>query len=244
MNGERKKLPDSLRELLEDPNVLKVGCNIMNDRTKLIQDYELDLPKESFINIATFAVQRKVLTKSMSLKDLSKNLLGLQLNKPHHIRLSEDWTNVPLTVDQIRYAALDAYAGIMIYFAILEGQDPMFNDYSPAAILPGVKVNVYDSTGSNVIAIGVIDDQITGYYRDYRQTVTSGRAIVVITDIVVPCALIPIGLSKAGFDSKPDRVMLCDHLTNQRNDLLVIKRNIRPYRRLLKNSSSSSSSSL
>ena len=41
-NNERIKLPTALAELLEDPNMLKVGCNNLNDRTKLIDDYDLD----------------------------------------------------------------------------------------------------------------------------------------------------------------------------------------------------------
>jgi hypothetical protein len=60
--GERKCLPDMVKELLEDPNILKVSCSILNDRTKLMADYNLDLPKDVFINISTLAVKRKLLT--------------------------------------------------------------------------------------------------------------------------------------------------------------------------------------
>jgi hypothetical protein len=41
-SNERMKLPTALAELLEDPNILKVGCNILNDRTKLFDDYDYD----------------------------------------------------------------------------------------------------------------------------------------------------------------------------------------------------------
>ena len=96
---------------MEDNNIRKVGCNILNDRTKLLEDYDLSLEKDNFINISTLAVVRKVLTKSMSLQDLVTHMLGMKLDKYESIRLSEDWTNVPLNQDQIKYAALDAYTG-------------------------------------------------------------------------------------------------------------------------------------
>jgi hypothetical protein len=78
VNGERNKLPESLKELLEDTNIKKVGSNILNDRTKLLEDYELNLQKDSYVNISTLAVARKVLTIPMSLQDLVTNMLGNQ----------------------------------------------------------------------------------------------------------------------------------------------------------------------
>ena len=56
IDGERNQLPESLKDLLEDPNIIKVGCNILNDRTKLMEDYELNLIKEKYVNISTLAV--------------------------------------------------------------------------------------------------------------------------------------------------------------------------------------------
>ena len=217
-----------MKELLEDNNILKVGCNILNDRTKLLEDYDLSIPKNTFVNIAALAVVRKVLTKSMSLQDLVTQMLGLKLDKPESIRLSEDWTNVPLNVDQVRYAALDAYASILVYWAIFLGQDPIFDDYCPAAIKPGCTVNVYDSTGSTVIAIGVVAEQNSGNYREYRQTVTNCKAIINVTDILVPCAIIPIALSRNEINSTAQKCTITEHLEHPKRDLLVYKKNIRP----------------
>ena len=167
IDGERNQLPESLKDLLEDPNIIKVGCNILNDRTKLMEDYELNLIKEKYVNISTLAVIRKVLTKSLSLQDLVLNMLGMKLEKPESVRFSQDWTNVPLNENQIKYAALDAYAGILVYWAICLGQDPIFDDCSPTSVAPGCKVNVYDSTGSKVIATRTVANQINGNYREY-----------------------------------------------------------------------------
>ena len=207
-----------------------------------MEDYDLSLPKETFVNIATLAVVRKVLTKLMSLQDLVTQMLGLKLDKPESIRLSEEWTNIPLNEDQIRYAALDAYASIQVYWAIFLGQDPMFDDYCPAAIEPGCKVNVYDSTGSTIIAIGIVAGQIGGNYREYRQTVTNYRAIIDVTDIVVPCAIIPIALSRNEINSAAQKCTITEHLEHPKRDLLVYKKNLRPYKTPSIPSSSSSSS--
>jgi hypothetical protein len=161
------------------------------------------------------------------LQDLVTDMLGKKLQKPESIRLSEDWTNVPLKEEQITSAALDAYAGIHVYWAIFLGQDPIFDDCGPTAIEPGSKANVYDSTGSNVIATGIVADQISGSCREYRQTVTNGREVVTIIDIVIPCALIPIALSKNGTNGPAQRWTIDEH---ERNDLLVNKKNVRPFK--------------
>jgi 3'-5' exonuclease len=251
-NNERIKLPTALSELLEDPNILKVGCNILNDRTKLIGDYDLDLPKEIYINLSTLGITRKVLTKSMSLAELVYHMLGLRLNKPEDIQVSNKWTDVPLGKDQINYAAIDSYAGILVYGAIVSGQDPMFDDYTPAAIEPGKKVNIYDSTGSTVIAFGIVSSQTSGPYRDYRQSVSSSRAIVTISEILLPCALIPIGLSRIDSTTAKDKGTRCtiiEHYSRNQDDLLVNKKNLRPHKetsfpRQEISSTSSSTSSL
>jgi hypothetical protein len=181
---------------------------------------------DTFINISTLAIGRKVLTISMSLKDLTLNLLGLTLEKIGGIQVRDEWTNLPLSEKQIEYGAKDAYASILIYLAIIRGQDPIFDDYSPANIMPGKEVNVYDSTGSRIIAWGVIDSQGSGKYRDYKQGVSATRVVVNINEVLVQGALIPIALSKA--KEKAVRYSLSNHINNHHKDLLVEKKNVRP----------------
>lgn len=231
-----------------------MGCNILNDRTKLMDDYELDLPKETYINISTLAITRKVLTKSMSLAELVYNMLGHRLNKPEETQVSNKWTDVPLGKNQINYAAIDSYAGILVYRAIVSGQDPIFDDYTPSSIEPGKKVNIYDSTGSTVIACGIVSSITSGPYRDYRQSVSSNRAVVEISEIILPCALIPIGLSRSDTSTVKDKGTRCtimEHYSRNHTDLLVNKKNLRPHKdklfpecKPLSMSSSSSSSHL
>ena len=52
--------------------------------------------------------------RGMGLKALAKNLLGVELNKPKSVQLS-NWEYLPLNRGQIIYAALDAWVGIKLY---------------------------------------------------------------------------------------------------------------------------------
>jgi ribonuclease D len=47
-------------------------------------------------------------------------LLGKELPKPAHLRLS-DWEISPLSENQKRYAIADAWAGLLVYEAITAG---------------------------------------------------------------------------------------------------------------------------
>lgn len=49
-----------------------------------------------------------------SLADLCAEMLGLQLSKPNDLRRSS-WEKRPLSVDQLFYAAADAYAGLRLW---------------------------------------------------------------------------------------------------------------------------------
>lgn len=117
---------------------------------------------------------------------------------------------------------------ISIFLAIIKGQDPIFDDYFPANIQPGSKVNVYDSTGSTITARGVIDSQVSKKYRDFDQTVSASRVVVNIAEVIVQGALISIPLSKG--KTKATRWSLASHITDHIKDLLIEKKNVRPWK--------------
>jgi hypothetical protein len=133
----------------------------------------------------------------------------------------------------LNYVATDSYAGILVYGAIVSGQDPMFDDYTPAAIEPGKKVIIYDSTGSTLIACGIVSSQTSGLYRDYRQSVSSSQAVVTISEILLPCALIPMALSSIDSTTAKDKGTRCtimEHYSKNQDDLLVNKKNLRSHK--------------
>lgn len=49
-----------------------------------------------------------------SLADLCAEVLELELRKPHDLRRG-NWEKRPLSVDQLSYAATDAYAGLRLW---------------------------------------------------------------------------------------------------------------------------------
>lgn len=69
------------------------------------------------------------------LKSLCRRLLNIDLPKPKSLALS-DWSHVPLSEDQIIYAARDAWAGAMIGQKLQEYDPETFNVKYLMQILP------------------------------------------------------------------------------------------------------------
>mmetsp|Transcript_31174 Transcript_31174/g.52645 ORF Transcript_31174/g.52645 Transcript_31174/m.52645 type:complete len:674 (-) Transcript_31174:251-2272(-) len=108
--------PDDLVNLLEDPTVLKVGVGAGRDAIKVKTD--LGVGMQGVVNLEDIAAGKAVdRSGGMSLASLCASLLGRQLAKPPHLRLS-NWETVPLTWAQLDYAALDAYAGLRCHQAL------------------------------------------------------------------------------------------------------------------------------
>ncbi|XP_078065693.1 bifunctional 3'-5' exonuclease/ATP-dependent helicase WRN isoform X2 [Mustelus asterias] len=104
--------PSGLKRLLEDEAVKKVGVGIEGDHWKLMRDYDIKL--KSFVELADVANRKLKCAEQWSLNGLVKHLCGKQLWKDASVRCS-DWDTFPLSDQQQRYAATDAYAGFLIY---------------------------------------------------------------------------------------------------------------------------------
>jgi hypothetical protein len=105
----------SLREILENSQIHKVGVNIRGDMRKLLMDYEC-LPA-GCVDLSEFANLLQIsrsFARNWSLCDLCELYLKQKLAKPQELRCSQ-WNNVPLATDQQRYAALDAFAAVKLY---------------------------------------------------------------------------------------------------------------------------------
>ncbi|KAJ6197991.1 hypothetical protein J3E72DRAFT_438731 [Bipolaris maydis] len=115
----RDIIAPSLKKIIEDPNIGKVGVNILKaDFSRLSQYFGLQ-PKGaielSHLNrLVKFGPRRPeyVTVKLVSLAQQVEEQLGLPLYKGD-VRTS-DWSK-PLSEEQIDYAAGDAYAGFMLY---------------------------------------------------------------------------------------------------------------------------------
>ncbi|XP_067850514.1 bifunctional 3'-5' exonuclease/ATP-dependent helicase WRN isoform X2 [Heptranchias perlo] len=104
--------PSGLKRLLEDEAIKKVGVGINGDQWILMRDYDIKL--KSFVELTDVANQKLKCAEKWSLNGLVKHICGKQLWKDASVRCS-DWDTFPLSDEQQRYAATDAYAGLLIY---------------------------------------------------------------------------------------------------------------------------------
>ena len=111
--GNMKALPQSLRVILTDRKILKVGSGILQDVAKLKRDTGLICKGI----VDTQKMAKSVGAKSsqkLGLKALAERFLGINLEKPKAVSRS-NWEKYPLTIRQIHYAALDAWIGFKLY---------------------------------------------------------------------------------------------------------------------------------
>lgn len=116
-----KCIPDALTSVLEDASIPKVGVAIQQDLTKLRRDYgvaatgALELSRLAWhVDAARWHGRKRVL---ISLRDLCMAYLSKDLAKgPTRI---STWTRVPLTSEQVEYAASDAYVSLELAHAML-----------------------------------------------------------------------------------------------------------------------------
>jgi len=125
-NNEQESAPSlcsSIHSVLQNPNIVKVGVNIDHDIVELHKwnpqlfsccNCRLDIGGISFSSSSSARV---------GLSTLARNILGVELKQSKTITLS-DWSQIPLSVPQINYAARDAWAAVAI-LDILAKLDPL-----------------------------------------------------------------------------------------------------------------------
>ncbi|OBZ66335.1 Werner syndrome ATP-dependent helicase [Grifola frondosa] len=112
-----KKFPQKVKEVIESPNIVKMGANIRNDGQKLFRDY--GITAANMVELGAFAHQAdpefsKVYKRSIvSLIKVVEMYTQKTLDKGE-VRMS-NWEGVPLTRNQITYAANDAHCALMVY---------------------------------------------------------------------------------------------------------------------------------
>ena len=104
------RLPKSLKLVLRDKDILKVGSDIKRDGSKLQGD--LGLVLEGLADIQLMAKEIDPSMRKTGLKALAQTFLGIELNKKTAM---SNWEKYPLTFTQIEYAALDAWIGLKIF---------------------------------------------------------------------------------------------------------------------------------
>lgn len=196
--------PPSLKALLEDPNVLKVGCGIKGDATRICQDYGVQMQGVTELGDLTFD-KGMTATRRVSLSSLVELTLGFTIPKPHTVRMSA-WDNKHLTDEQQDYAALDALMGLKCFEsvrAIHTIQDMRAPRRSE--LLPGTRVLLLDKSQKVVAAEGLVCESIAG--ADCQIGGWIGRVpkkcgvLVTLTEVYVSSVICPVKSNKK--DSLP-----------------------------------------
>uniref|UniRef100_A0A1A9ZM47 Exonuclease 3'-5' domain-containing protein 2 n=1 Tax=Glossina pallidipes TaxID=7398 RepID=A0A1A9ZM47_GLOPL len=125
-----RQIPKSLRDLLADEEVIKVGVDPGYDAQKLAQDYGVGVASTFDLRYLATMVGRK----PEGLAKLSLSVLKVTLDK--HWRLScSNWEAKDLTEKQIEYAANDAFVAVEIFKILAREFKPRFSWLSDFAII-------------------------------------------------------------------------------------------------------------
>lgn len=94
--------------------MLKVGVGASRDAIKVKKD--LGIVMGGVMNCEDVVDRKEMPIHSggKSLHDLCGTLLGKWLKKDQYLRTG-NWEKVPLTLQQVEYAAIDAYASLLVY---------------------------------------------------------------------------------------------------------------------------------
>lgn len=112
-------IPESLANFLANPSFTFVGVGVEDDANKLLEDYNLLV--EHTMDLADAAAAKFEFDpyKYKGLKKLAKELIGKEMPKPIHVTLSA-WDAKELSLEQIEYACIDAYASFELGLSLRE----------------------------------------------------------------------------------------------------------------------------
>jgi hypothetical protein len=114
-----RKLPQAVQMMLVNPEVTKVGFAVSHKDTEKLMRSGIVVTKGSIVDVqdrcaAALGVAWST-RSSLSLKRAAQSLLGCVLDKDKRCACS-DWSSEKLTPEQVRYAALDAWVALRLYY--------------------------------------------------------------------------------------------------------------------------------
>jgi hypothetical protein len=115
------EFPRGLKCLLENADVKKVGNRVHNDVNHVAGFH---VAVQNAVELGHMAHDRGVWhTRAPALDTLVRLLCQAELSKEQEVRCG-DWFK-PLETEQVEYAALDAYASVMVYERLLQVASPL-----------------------------------------------------------------------------------------------------------------------
>jgi hypothetical protein len=184
------RLPHQLILLLSNKNVVKVGRGVAAD-LKYLHAACCNAsmgPFDGALDLGRFAKDRQFVTKAnCSLSDLTAAVLQKRLSKNISARISSAWEDSELSNELLNYAALDAYASLLIYqhLARIELPRPL-----PTGTLePRTPVILYHDDLSRIICRGYISPRISDPEHDGIK-ITAKRTVIEVTEVLIPGAVV------------------------------------------------------
>ncbi|KAF6741868.1 hypothetical protein DFP72DRAFT_745995, partial [Ephemerocybe angulata] len=182
-------LPEKLVMLLQNPRVWKAGRAVNSNIKHLEEVVRPAMLFKGALDLAGYAKDHHVVSNAQcSLADLCATVLGKSLWNNVSEWFSMDWERAHLTAEQMEYAACDAYTPLEIYQELSKLRVPQ----PLPQILPqsGADILVYSQDRSSIVASGHLSPLPFPIKYDSIH-LTPTRALVTITKVLVPGAIIP-----------------------------------------------------
>ncbi|BFY97658.1 hypothetical protein BsWGS_00698 [Bradybaena similaris] len=113
--------PESLRLLLADSSILKVGAAIIGDAKKLHRDYDISVCGCVDLRNVLKRTREAYHCYSRGLRGLAAGVLQVDINKDVSVRCG-NWEAETYTQQQIQYAATDAVVAVDIFLSMVFNQ--------------------------------------------------------------------------------------------------------------------------
>jgi hypothetical protein len=184
------RLPHQLVSFLLNKNIIKVGRGVAADLKYLhAACYNMSTaPFSGALDLGGFAKDRQLVTKAnCSLADLTAAVLQKRLSKNISARVSSAWEDSELSSEVLSYAALDAYAALLVHQTLIHIEPP--KPLPTGELEPRTAVILYHSDLSRVICRGYISMHVNDSEYDGIR-ITPKRTIIEVTEVLVPGAVI------------------------------------------------------
>ncbi|KAJ8317699.1 hypothetical protein KUTeg_005603 [Tegillarca granosa] len=130
-------IPESLKNVLANRRILKVGVAAKDDGQKLLHDFGLEVYGCVDLRFLLNRIRGLYKCKTRGLQGLSQGVLGIKMKKDVKIRCG-NWEAQKLSPQQIEYAADDAIIAVDIFthliLAKMNGKKPNLKDVSDTGL--------------------------------------------------------------------------------------------------------------